>query len=213
MISRKFITSAAASLALALVVAGCSDPNKDKTKATTGEAVATAAAPAVAANATSYAFDGKDSKVGFVGSKVTGKHEGSFGTLTGTIKIPGADIEKGSVSASIETASVTSDDEKLTGHLKSPDFFDVEKFPKATFESTGVKKAGDAYTITGNLTLHGVTKSVTFPAKIAQAGDDVSVDAEFTINRKDFGIVYAGKADNLIRDDVALKLAIKAKKS
>jgi polyisoprenoid-binding protein YceI len=198
------------SLALGVALAGCSDPNKDKTKATTGEATAAAAAPV---DATTYAFDGKDSKVSFVGAKAIGKHDGSFGTFTGSIKIPGTDIEKGSVSASIDTASVTSDDEKLTGHLKSPDFFDVEKFPKATFESSSVKKAGDAATITGNLTLHGVTKSITFPAKIAVAGDDVTVDAEFTINRKDFGIVYAGKADNLIRDDVALKLAIKAKKS
>jgi polyisoprenoid-binding protein YceI len=201
------------SLALGAALSGCSDPNKDKTKATTTEAISTAAAAVAPANATAYAFDGKDSKVSFVGAKVTGKHDGSFGTFTGSIKIPGTDIEKGSVSASIDTASVTSDDEKLTGHLKSPDFFDVEKFPKATFESTGVKKAGDAYTITGNLTLHGVTKSITFPAKIAVAGDDVTVDADFTINRKDFGIVYAGKADNLIRDDVALKLALKAKKS
>lgn len=202
-----------ASLALVLVsslaLAGCED--KSKAKATTGEAAAPAAA--VAANATSYAFSGADSKISFVGAKAVGKHDGSFGTFTGTVKIPGTDVEKGSVSASIDTGSVTADDAKLTGHLKSPDFFDVAKFPKATFESTSVKKAGDAYTITGNFSLHGVTKSISFPAKIAVAGDTVTVDADFKINRKDFNIVYPGMPDNLIKDDVELKLAIKAKKS
>ena len=112
-------------------------------------------------------------------------------------------------------ASVATDQEKLDGHLKSPDFFDVAKFPKATFESTKIVKGGDngaTHTVTGNLTLHGVTKSIVFPAKIAIAGDTVTVDADFGINRKDFGIVYPGKADDLIKDEVLMKLAIKAKK-
>ena len=67
----------------------------------------------------------------------------------------------------VEMASVKSDDEKLTGHLQSPDFFDVAKYPKATFESTEIKKGGDkgaTHTVTGNLDFHGVKKSITFPA-------------------------------------------------
>lgn len=192
---------------LALAVAGCDDK---KANAKTSEAATPAAAPA--ANATTYQFSGADSKITFVGEKAVGKHDGGFGTFSGTVKIPGTDIEKGTVSATIDTASVTSDDAKLTGHLKSKDFFDVATFPNAKFESTGVKKTGDAYTVTGNFTLHGVTKSISFPAKIAVAGDVVTVDADFKINRKDFNIVYPGMPDNLIKDDVSLKLALKAKK-
>jgi polyisoprenoid-binding protein YceI len=66
--------------------------------------------------------------------------------------------------------------------------------------------------VTGNLELHGVTKSITFPATIKMSADAVDVDAEFAINRKDFGIVYAGKPDDLIKDDVLIKLEIRAKK-
>ena len=110
-------------------------------------------------------------------------------------------------------ASVKSDDEKLTGHLMAPDFFDVAKYPKATFESTEIKKGGDngaTHTITGNLDFHGVKKSITFPAKITESATEIVADAEFVINRKDFGITYAGMADNLIKDDVVLKLKLKA---
>ena len=110
--------------------------------------------------------------------------------------------------------SVWTDTEKLTGHLKSADFFDASKFPKSTFESTEIKagssdaKAKDAtHTVTGNLTLHGVTRSIEFPAKIVVSPDSASLDSEFFINRKDFGIIYPGMANDLIRDQVVLKLA------
>jgi polyisoprenoid-binding protein YceI len=63
--------------------------------------------------------------------------------------------------------------------------------------------------VTGNFELHGVTKSITFPANIVTSPDGVSVDADFAINRKDFGIAFAGNADDLIRDNVVLKLALK----
>lgn len=213
-------TAILSALLVSAALAGCNnDPVKDKPKAVTGEAVATASAGAAAkpaAGATTYKFDGADSKVGFVGAKVTGKHEGTFKTFTGTVQIPGGDIEKGSVKTDIDVASVASDSPKLDEHLKTPDFFNVAQFPKATFESTKIVKGGEngaTHTITGNLTLHGVTKSITFPAKVAVAGDSVTVDADFGINRKDFGIAYAGKADDLIKDEVLMKLAIKAKKA
>ncbi|NUO53317.1 MAG: YceI family protein, partial [Polyangiaceae bacterium] len=104
---------------------------------------------------------------------------------------------------------------KLDGHLKSKDFFEVETFPKATFTSTEIKAGGEGgatHTITGNLNLHGVEKSVGFPAKIKVEKDKVTAEAKFAINRKDFNIVYAGKADDLIKDDVLIKLTITAKR-
>jgi len=153
------------------------------------------------------------SSFGFAGSKVTGKHEGKFGKFSGWAELAKGKVEGGKVAVQIDLASVKSDDEKLDGHLKSPDFFDVAKFPNATFESTEIKKGGDkgaTHTITGNLDLHGVKKSLTFPAKITETAKDVTATAELVINRKDFNIVYAGKADDLIRDEVVLKLTIKA---
>jgi polyisoprenoid-binding protein YceI len=71
---------------------------------------------------------------------------------------------------------------------------------------------GATHTITGNLEMHGVTKSISFPATIKFAPEAVDASSEFVINRKDFGIVYAGAADDLIKDEVALKLTIHAKK-
>ena len=200
-------TAFALASASLLALAACEDPAKNKAKAVTGEATAESVA-APAGEAKDYKFDQATSKVGWVGSKVTGKHEGSFGAFRGVVHVVGSDPEKSSVTVDIDTASLTTDNEKLAAHLKSPDFFDVEKFPKATFTSTAVRGS----TVTGNLTLHGVTKAITFPATIKIAADDVSVDSEFAINRKDFGLVYPGKPDDLIRDDVVIKLAIRAKK-
>ena len=102
-----------------------------------------------------------------------------------------------------------SDSDDLTGHLKSADFFDAEKHPKATFDSTEIKAGGSegySHTVVGNLGLHGVKKQITFPANISMKDGKVDVDSEFSINRKDFEMNYAGKADNLIRDEVVIKL-------
>jgi len=207
-----------AGAALALVLAqGCNNPGKDKPKAEVADAVqAPVAAPAAQTGAVAYKFGPPDSKVEYVGAKVTKKHEGSFGNFSGTIQVPEGNAEKGSVTAEIDVATITSDDAKLTNHLKSPDFFDVQKFPKARFTSTSIKAGGEggkSHTITGNLELKNVTKSITFPANVRVEGDTVHVDAEFSIDRKDFGIVYPGMPDDLIRDEVLLKLKIQAKKA
>lgn len=199
---------------LLLVAAGCEDPARDKPAAQVAEPIAPAAAPAPAA-AVKYAFSEDGSKLAFVGAKVSLKHDGSFEKFRGSVTVPDGDVTKGSVDFEVDLASVVSDAEKLTGHLKSADFFDVEKFPKSTFKSTSVTPGGEpgTYTITGNLDLHGVTKSISFPAKISSSGEALDVASEFKINRKDFGIVYPGMPDDLIHDDVVIKLDIKAKKA
>lgn len=214
----------AAAAAIALASLGCDDPAKGKSRATVASAVTIASptAPAVsgapsaapAAAGGTFKFSEAASKIAFVGSKVTGKHDGSFGKFTGSVTLVGGDPTKGSVTVEFDTASITTDTPKLTGHLKSPDFFDVAKFPKAVFTSTSLKAGGDkgaTHTVTGNLELHGASKSVTFPATIRLTGDGVEVDAEFSINRKDFGLNYPGKIDDLIRDDVLIRLTIRTK--
>mgnify|MGYP003576603600 CR=1 FL=1 len=201
---------------LLLALSACDDdPGKGKAKAGVAAPQDTSAAAAAAPNAT-FAFSNADSKLTYVGAKVSKKHDGSFGTFKGTVNAVGNDPTKSTVTVEIDTASITSDDEKLTKHLKSADFFDVEKFPKARFTSTAIKAGGDkgaSHTVTGNLELHGVTKSITFPATIKMSNDAVDVDAEFSINRKDFGIVYPGMPDDLIKDEVLIKLEIRSKKA
>ena len=194
-----------------MFVAACSDPAADQPRATTG--AATQASPQSVAG-TKYRITPEQSKIDFIGSKVTGSHNGSFQKFTGDIDYAGAP-ERSRVRVTIDADSITTDDANLTKHLKTADFFDVAKFPQATFESTEIKPGGQnaSHTITGNLTMHGVTKSVTFPATINVTPDVASVDASFSINRKDFGINYAGAQDNLIRDDVVLKLTIRAPKA
>lgn len=196
-----------------VVFSSCADPASDKSKAVTSDAVpVTAASPVVGAQ--KYLITPENSKVEFVGSKVTGSHNGSFEKFSGSIDYSGQ-IETSKVSITIETASVKTDADGLTKHLQTPDFFDVAKFPQATFESTEIKAGGDkgaSHTVTGNLSLHGVKKSITFPATITAEPGAVTVNSTFAINRKDFGINYAGGADNLIRDDVALTLKIRGVK-
>ena len=163
------------------------------------------------AGGTKYAFT-PASKIEFTGSKVTGKHEGGFKTFTGYFNVKDGAPVGNDHKVTIDMSSTYSDAEKLTTHLKSADFFDVEKHPQTTFDVTELKKNSDtSYTVSGNFKLHGVSKNISFPAEVSQSGDTVKIKATFDINRKDFGIVYAGKADDLIRDEVVIRLDLEAK--
>ncbi len=164
--------------------------------------------PATAAAALGeLAFDQTHGTLGFVGSKVTASHEGSFEVFSGAIRL-GATVEDSKVSVEIETASLVADRPRLTQHLRSSDFFDVETYPAATFVSTGIAAAEDGFMVTGDLVLHGATRTISFPATIDTSGDTVKVAAEFSIDRQDFGIVYAGMPDDLIRDEVVIRIAL-----
>ena len=203
--------SIALAIGLALATTACSNPADGKPQAKVEEAApqdkAEEAAPA--AKAGGYTVNAAASNLGFVGSKVTGSHPGGFKTFSATVDPKDGKVEGGSVSVEIEIDSMFSDSEKLTGHLKSADFFDAAAHPKATFQSSEIKAGGTdghSHTVVGNLGLHGVTKKITFPASIAMEGGKVTVKSEFSINRKDFEMAYAGKADDLIRDEVVIKL-------
>lgn len=216
-------------LSLALFLAACEDPAANKPKAqtiaptntTTNSNVNSTATNTITnstakmeVKGTALPISPENSKVEFTGSKVTGKHDGGFKSFTGTIDLVGNKAEESKVSVDIDVNSLFTDDEKLTGHLKTADFFDAGKFPRATFVSTKIvpdaAKGTGNYTVTGDFDLHGQKKSITFPAKIEVKDDKVEVEAEFAINRKDFGIVYAGKTDDLIRDDVVIKLDLES---
>lgn len=193
-----------------LMAQGCaSNPADNKAKATVAEA-SPEAASTKPAGAETLPITPSNSKVEFVASKVTRTHNGSFKQFSGTIELASNAVEASRVTIDIDAASVMTDDDGLTKHLQTPDFFDVAKFPKATFTSTKIEPstAGGTHKITGNFSLHGVTKSISFPATIQIAADKVNVNAEFSVNRKDWGLVYPGKADDLIRDEVLIKLTL-----
>ena len=215
-------------LSTAVFMAACADPAANKPKAqTTAPSTAnpatsasnTGAAPAKTdvfggfkAAGTELAISPETSKIEFTGSKVSGKHDGGFKTFKGIIDLVGDKAETSKVLVEIDVASVFTDADGLTKHLQTGDFFEVEKFPKASFVSTKIVPPVGAgnYNVTGDFEIRGVKKSITFPATIRVLPDAVTVLAEFSINRKDFGIVYAGKADDLIREDVVIKLDLKA---
>jgi polyisoprenoid-binding protein YceI len=117
------------------------------------------------------------------------------------------------VNVNIDTRSVWTDTGRLTGHLKSPDFFEVEAYPEATFEADrfeSVDSTGATHLVTGNLSMHGQTHGVTFPATITVSGDTVMATADFIINRTDWAINYKGQADDLVEENVRLLLDIVA---
>ena len=171
-----------------------------------------------------YAFDKAHS---FIGFKV--KHmglievPGFFRDFTGTVNFDAKDISKSTVEF---TAKVTSVDTGVAGrdnHLRTADFFEVEKYPEMTFKSTKVEKKGDAWMLTGDLTLKGVTKSVTFPFQISgwlppdqRSGGKMGITAETMINRRDFGVNYGNPAPAggvaAVADNIKVVLQIEAGK-
>ena len=146
------------------------------------------------------------SKVEWVGSKVSGDHRGGFQKISGTVSLigEGEHLKIDTLQASFDINSLYSDSDKLTQHLLQADFFDAEKFPTSNFTMKNYEKD----TMTGVLQLRGVEKEISFPCIVTVDKKQANIKAEFTINRKDFGIIYAGRADDLIRDEVLLKLDI-----
>jgi polyisoprenoid-binding protein YceI len=171
-------------------------------------ALTLAFASAAAAEDKKVALTGENTKVTFVGTKTDGKHEGGFKALTGTATVTGDDLTTLKIEVEIDMDSTWSDAEKLTAHLKAPDFFSVKDYPKAKFVSTKVTKTESGVTITGDLTLRGKTNSISIPATVAAADGKFKLNSSFTIDKTQFGMTYgAGKID----DKVALTVAVEAK--
>jgi polyisoprenoid-binding protein YceI len=158
----------------------------------------------------SFAFGPGKSSIEFVGSKVTGKHQGGFKNFAGELHATKDRLSDAGNKVVIDTRSIWTDTDRLTGHLKTPDFFNVAQFPTATFASTSIHQQGTNSTVTGNLTLHGITKQISFPATIKISEEAIEVNADFFINRFDYEMKFPGKADDLIRKEVVLKFNVKA---
>ncbi len=144
--------------------------------------------------------------------------EGRFKDFKGTINFDEKDVTKSSVEFTAQVASVDTEVEERDKHLRTADFFDVEKYPEMTFKSTRVERKGKAYVLHGDLTLRGVTKPVALPFTITGAVKDpwgntrFGVEARTKINRRDFGVNYgnafAGGLD--VGNEVEISLRLEA---
>src|SRR6266705_4358718 len=147
-------------LLIAVLAFGCANPAANKPQASVGKAAPDAGSPA---GAETLIIAPENSKVEFVAAKVTRSHNGHFEQFTGSIDLAGSSADQSRVTIDIETGSVMTDEDQLTGHLKTADFFDVAKYPKATFVSTKIEPAaagGATHSVTGNFDLHGIKKSI-----------------------------------------------------
>ncbi len=164
-----------------------------------------------------YGFDKAHSQIGFTVKHILNLVHGEFKEYDGTIKFDEKKPEASKIDVTIQTASISTDNEMRDHHLQSPDFFDAEKNPTLTFKSTKVEKAGDnQYKVTGNLTMHGVTKPVVL--NVDYLGKDSAMGAEVLgfsasakIDRRDFGLSWGQdkltSAGNLmVANDVNIQL-------
>jgi polyisoprenoid-binding protein YceI len=180
-------------------------------------------APSVSAAADVWQIDGAHSSAQFsVTHFMISTVRGEFGSMSGTMEFDGKSIASIQVDATIDATSISTRDEKRDGHLKSPDFFDVAKYPTLTFKSTKVVPGtGGAFKLVGDLTMHGVTKEVTLdvtaPSQIIKGmrGESrVAASATAKINRQDFGVKWNSNLDGggvAVSDSVAITLDIEAK--
>jgi polyisoprenoid-binding protein YceI len=167
-----------------------------------------------------YAIDPAHSEAGFtVRHLMISKVRGHFAKLSGTVTLgPAGDIPT-QLDAVLETGSVTTRDEKRDGHLRSADFFDAETHPQITFTSTAIAPKGNAFTVTGDLTIRGTTKSVTLEGEVGGhttdpwGNDRVGYSATTRLNRQDFGVSFNKALDTggvMVSDEVDIALEIEA---
>ena len=136
--------------------------------------------------------------------------EGGFANFNGTVVVKDNKPDGSYVDVTIDIKSIFSVNNILTGVLKGDMFFDADNYPEAKFESSKIEATDDGYMVTGNLTMRGTTKGIQFPAKIERQGDNVYVEAEFKINRKDWNVGYDAFEDAIVLEDVVLSFKILA---
>jgi polyisoprenoid-binding protein YceI len=178
-----------------------------------------AAAPA---SADVWKIDGAHSSAQFsVTHLMISTVRGDFGSMTGTVEYDGKSVASIKVDATIDATTISTNNEKRDAHLKSPDFFDVAKFPTLTFKSTKVVPGPDgAFKLVGDLTMHGVTKEVTLdvtaPSQVIKGmrGESrVAASATAKIDRQDFGVKWNSTMDGggvVVSDTVKITLDIEA---
>ncbi|MFB6456314.1 YceI family protein [Chitinophaga sp. Hz27] len=201
---------------IALLSINASAIVKDRNK----KAAATTAV--VKARATTFQVDARQSKLSWVGKKVSGEHSGTINISNGALTVENSQLSGGNFSLDTRSIAVTDikdadSNAKLLGHLKSDDFFSVEKFPKADFVITSLKAKGSGtYDVTGNLTIKGITNPVTFPATVTVNGKQLTAKANIAVDRTKYNIKYGSKSffegigDKAIYDNFDLNVELVA---
>jgi polyisoprenoid-binding protein YceI len=145
--------------------------------------------------------------------------KGQFTRIHGVLALDEADLTQSRIEASIEAASVNTRDEQRDAHLKSADFFDVEKFPTLSFKSTKISRVADGeVAVTGELTIHGVSRNAVFtvegptaPGKDPWGNTRIGLSATTKISRKDFGLIWNASLETggiLVGDEVTITLDV-----
>ena len=187
-------------------------------------ALAQAPAAAPAAGPNTWNIDTAHTQAGFaVKHMMVSTVRGSFGKTEGTITWDGKDVSSIKADATIDTTTITTNNEKRDTHLKSPDFFDVAKFPTITFKSKRAEAAGAGkFKLIGDLTLRGVTKEVTLDVEgpsqplVAQGRTRVGATATTKINRQDYGVSWSRALDGggvVVSDEVVITLELELVKA
>ena len=181
--------------------------------------VIAAVIPVAAANET-YKFDPSGSAIGFTVHQFLGTTHGKFTKFSGKIDINREHPENSSVTAQIDVRSIDTQIKKRDDHLRSPEFFNVEKFPQITFRSRSIKRTGpQSGDILGDLTMHGVTRPITLHVKLltpinetSQTRWSVTTDP---ITRRDFSLMFAPATESIsgISQTVAINIEIEAKRA
>lgn len=191
---------------------------KDKAK----EAETTEAEEVAVAEVTADKFTAipEETTITWTGYKPTGSHTGTILVKNGELSVEDGMIESGNFTIDMASLKDSEGSEKLEGHLKSADFFEVETYPTATFEITDMDQTSDKTMISGNLTLKGTTNNISFPVAITEEGDMMTLTSDtFTIDRSKWNVKYGSKSffddlgDKFINDDIELTIVMKAKKS
>jgi polyisoprenoid-binding protein YceI len=149
----------------------------------------------------------------FVGTNPVTKQTGRFVRLKGLLSLDRLEIERSAVQIAIDMDSVETSDQMLTRHLKSADFFDVQRFSTASFESTAVRPSqasGSTYLVSGALEIKGVKRNVDFSITLDLVQNRITAAGELTIDRRVFNVASSGFTDSLIRDDVIVRIRIEA---
>lgn len=207
-------------LSILLFAASCSNNPKNKVEGTDSQTIANGSGEQLV-------VDTQASSIHWIGTKPGGSHHGTIGIKDGSLAINGTELASGSFT--IDMNAIVDEDltdqkmnEMLVTHLKSADFFDVEKYPTSTFAITKVEAVSGNDTIThrisGNLKMKDVEKNITFDAKITKEGDAYkAVTVPFTINRTQWNVQYGSKSifadlkDKFIDDNIELQITIIAK--
>ena len=178
---------------------------------------APAAAAAVPADPNAWRIDVGHSDLSFSIRHFVSRVRGSFGQWSGTIVVDTTDVTRGSVDVTIQAASIDTQNENRDNDLRSANFFDVTKYPTITFRSTKVEGKPDDLTVTGDLTMHGVTRPVVLKGRYLGAtvdnrgGRRIGFEATTTINRLDYGVTWNRVAEGggaMLGDDVRIDIVV-----